>query len=73
MRRRGTCKMHEMNLFFIDLIAFAGNEFGRTFRQPVDRDAFNNQHIYYQLLYPNTLIFSTATFMTRHLDLLEWR
>ena len=27
----------------------------------------------YQLLYPNTLIFSTATFMTRHLDLVEWR
>ena len=27
----------------------------------------------YQLLYPNTLMFSTATFMTRHLDLLEWR
>ena len=22
---------------------------------------------------PNTLIFSTATFMTRHLDLVEWR
>ena len=27
----------------------------------------------YQLLSPNALVFSTATFITRHLDLLEWR
>ena len=25
------------------------------------------------VMLPNTLIFSTATFMTRHLDLVEWR